>query len=360
MRGDINKGSHRSLYFTDEEEKIAFEVELREVVDRLSDATKAGFVNVESQLKKIRGNDPFAVAPTKSLSDCSETIESCCTKLNGLETLVETVRLAQERFEENKDTPSGSKGVRFGALRFLGISDVTAWAEENLPASFPFGVFVDVYSFLERVQCFRESSGFSKLKNMDVRRKLEVTADEALVIEGFKHPLPKVFSGNSTETTMLTNWLPGVKTKSSWEDEHGLRGTKITIKESIVGIEACLTAIIHERLTHHVEAKALALQMLSVTITFITNLSRFISETFLRLETAGFDDKLAWDLVSKLVHRMFAMDCHDKRGVVHEFLDATDRRELFAGVMWGTLVTHQVMQEYTRYGCDQYVLIMFY
>ena len=45
-------------------------------------------------------------------------------------------------------------GVEIGDLRFPGRPDLMVWVEDNLKdLSYPFGVFLDIYSFLARVQC---------------------------------------------------------------------------------------------------------------------------------------------------------------------------------------------------------------
>ena len=45
-------------------------------------------------------------------------------------------------------------GVEIVDLRFPGRPDLMVWVEDNLKdLSYPFGVFLDIYSFLARVQC---------------------------------------------------------------------------------------------------------------------------------------------------------------------------------------------------------------
>jgi hypothetical protein len=119
-------------------------------------------------------------------------------------------------------------------------------------------------------------------------------------------------------------------------------------------IRSRLESLIMERLRENAEGQALARQMLSDTLNFITALCEFTSETYRNLELAGFSKSDAWQLVSKLVHRIFAKDCHMKRGAVSEVLDVSDTKVLGTGILWATLATHQVMRDYMRHGIENH------
>ena len=79
-----------------------------------------------------------------------------------------------------------------------------------------------------------------------------------------------------------------------------------------------------------------------------------MSDTYAKLETSGFNSENSWKLVSKLVHRIFTTDCHLKRGMVSEILDATNSKVLSIGVLWGTFATHQVMRDYMKHGIENH------
>ena len=246
--------------------------------------------------------------------------------------------------------------VSVGRYSFSHPNDLGAWAQTTLPPGMPFGPFVDVYSFLQRAKSFRDTAASNQLKDMEVRKKLDLSADEGIVLESFKHSLPRLFSGGLSENSMCntTTWLPGIPNKNRWEDEFGQAGVKVTIQENIEVIRSRLESIIDEKLSSHAEAHGLALQLLSDTISFITALCRFISDTHRRLEMAGFDVSSSWNLVSKLVHRIFGTDCHLKRGLVSEHLNAKEHDVMAAGVLWGTFATHQVMRDYMRHGIENH------
>lgn len=58
--------------------------------------------------------------------------------------------------------------------------------------------------------------------------------------------------------------------------------------------------------------------------------------------------------MSKVVHRLFATDCHFHRGLVNEMKDSDDKRLLATCVLWSTFCTHEVMKEYSRHGIENH------
>ena len=261
-----------------------------------------------------------------------------------------------------ESTPSGiprsphtrKLSVQVGRRNFSNMSDFGAYMESILPHTMPFGAFLCVYSFMERVNSFDDVASATELKDMEVRKKLGLSAAEGIVVNSFKHALPKVFSHSSSDTSTSSNWLPGIPSKDKWEDEQRLSGAKITIKDNVEVIRERIESLIDELYFDHPEADALARQLLSDTISFVTALSRYITETFDNLKHAGFGASKSWKLVSKLVHRIFVTDCNLKRGMVKEVLDSENSRVLARGILWGIFATHQVMREYMTHGIENH------
>ena len=224
-------------------------------------------------------------------------------------------------------------------------------ADQHLPSDYPFGPFVDVYSFLERVKSPRDvgESHSTALADMDTRRKSNLSADEATLIEAFQYPLPKCFRGSSSSNPSGA-WLPGLKTKEAWLNKSRTRGIKLAIEDSQEGIRFRLASLIDTKYAAYPEAQALAHKLLADTSSFITSLGSFITTTQDNLENAGYPAADAWDLVSKLLNRIFATDCyHNKRGAAMESMDSEDRRSMARGVLWATFATHQIMREYQKH-----------
>lgn len=340
LRGDIHdiasslkrKADAASLpNFADHEGRI-YQVE--ENHKKLRTAVKVSFEQVATEFANQSSNPNGTGLSTEQLAKLDEMY----TRLSLLE-------------NQSATSQPNHLFVKAGKFKFFSMSDVGAWVDKYLPPDCPFGVFVDAYSFLERVKSAKDVGDLvSAVGSMDTRRKANVSADEAIVVEAFQYPLPRCFRGGSSSGNLGSAWLPGIRTQEAWENKSGTRGVKIAIQDNMEGIRFRIDSLIQQRLYDFPEASSLAKQLLSDTVTFITSLIAFISNTFLQLSNAGYPDESAWDLVSKLVCRMFATDCyHDKRGIASELLDSDDHRSMATGILWATFATHQVMQEYLKY-----------
>ena len=70
--------------------------------------------------------------------------------------------------------------VEMGGVPFGGEEDLEVWIESNLPPSFPFGCFVDIYSVLNRISA--SNNGIGSLGDLVTNSKLEIGSDEAVTI----------------------------------------------------------------------------------------------------------------------------------------------------------------------------------
>jgi len=252
------------------------------------------------------------------------------------------------------DQPT-SQTIKIGAYCFDSIEDVSGWAKRFLPPSFPFGCFIDVYSFMMRVKSHKDLEDDKGLSKMEKRKNLKLTSDEAIVVNAFEHPLPRGFNaGSSSEIKDMHYWLPGLQKKDYWEDESRLKGLKVLILKNMEGIRRRMTSIIKHRLPNNEEAAGLCRELLADTLGFMTALCAYVSDTFDELTRVGFLKADAWELVSKLVHRMFAEDCYQKRGIISEMLDSSDHESLGSGLIWGTFATHQVLRDYQKHGISNH------
>ena len=215
-----------------------------------------------------------------------------------------------------------------GNLCFKSERDLLAWARDNLPCGLPFDDFIDVYSFLKRIISYDSEGPTTVVKDMETQGKVELSTSEALTINSFKRPLPLVFLKNANPTAMVithVTCLPGLPTKSHWQDREKLGGLSVSIKRNLPVVRNQIKRAIQGRLRNHPGALTLAEQFLSDTISFVTELMEFISDTCLELETSGFGEQEAWHLVTKLVQRIFTVNFELERSMVRERLDSGDR-----------------------------------
>jgi len=301
--------------------------------------------------KEIGSNDGSGHAPMDQ-GYGAQSFEDATSPMANLMDRVDTLTdLCNSLTRSSKPT---SSSVKIGRYCFENIEELNGWCEKCLPPEFPFGAFVDIYSFLQRIKSFRDRADIDSLKSMDYRDRLDLTSDEAITLDAFSHPLPKGFRGTASEEGQMAVWLPGIKTPEKWADANETMGIKVMIKENIEVVRTRVLACVAHRLSKHPEAATLARELLANTITFLTELSEFISSTFRTLRSAGFSRVNAWNLVSKLVHRMLAVDCALKRGISFELLDAKEHKALAVSVLWGTFGTHQVIRTYQEHGIENH------
>lgn len=311
---------------------------------------------LEFDISNLQGRNYSTGLPYSDISTMSSALLEAATKLTTLENKIGEVAddLKNAKVGKRNGGRSGSQSVSIGRHSFDSVPELSAWCDVTFPGIIPFGAFVDPYSVLQRVRSFKDVAGDSELKDMEVRRKLHLSADEGFALESFKHPLPKIFHGGASENACNYTWLPGLSSKEKWEDESGLTGARITISSSREVIRSGVESIIEIRMQGLHEAQALARHLLSDSLSFIESLSTFICDTYRRLDHSGFGKTSSWELVSKLVHRIFAKDCHAVRGRVAEHMDASEAKSMAVGVLWATLATHQVMREYMEHGIENH------
>ena len=103
-------------------------------------------------------------------------------------------------------------------------------------------------------------------------------------------------------------------------------------------------------------AQSFASTLLSESISFLHELSNYITLTLAELRCSGFSAQDNWYLMTKILYRMFAIDFHKVRSIVGEGLDIDKSNELLSRktlarrVLWGVLQTHGKMREYIKVG----------
>jgi hypothetical protein len=205
------------------------------------------------------------------------------SKLEELEgkivAVVEVVKKASG--EGNRKGGNSKQSVSMGRHIFDSVLELSGWCDLNFPAIIPFGAFVDPYSVLQQVRSFKDVvARDSKLKDMEVRRKVQLSADEGFALKSFKHLLPKIYHGGASENSCVYTWLPGLSSKDKWEDETGLTGAQVKISSSREVIPSGVESVIKIRMQGLHEAQALARHLLSNSLSFIETLSTFISDTY--------------------------------------------------------------------------------
>ena len=154
-----------------------------------------------------------------------------------------------------------------------------------------------------------------------------------------------------------SSMLPGVRSEQGWLSTDNSAGIKVCIEEQMDNVMEQLNNIVLEQLSQaDPQAISLASSMLNLSMSFVLELSNYVTLTLAELKTSGYDKKDYWFLVSKLLYRMFAIDFNKVRSTVGEGLDVDkndelkSRKTLARRALWGVLQTHIKMKEYLKVG----------
>lgn len=255
-------------------------------------------------------------------------------------------------------------GVEIGDLKFSNRPDLRVWVDENLKKfNFPFGVFLDIYSFLARVQTgyTSEDPAQSMLKNLDLNHRVHLTSDEATTLSSFMYMVPPILGkaggGNTALASTKLTFLPALREKEDWENKTRNGGVRYVIEDQMPNVIFQMKDLISTRLYGNSQAIMLATTCLSISQTFLVELIRFVSDTYRDLDLAGFPEKSSWLLVTKLVVRIFGTDLDKVRSYMRGKMDTSDHGQLATDALWGTLRTIGVMQDYLRHGIENHPAI---
>mmetsp|Transcript_639 Transcript_639/g.1022 ORF Transcript_639/g.1022 Transcript_639/m.1022 type:complete len:323 (+) Transcript_639:273-1241(+) len=149
------------------------EKRLHQSVDMLSEKTRNTCVELNSMLEVIKertdamgANKESSPAPASFLEKTHakrERAKKRCGVAWETEDNVDKWRVVEERVMvleqyahslSQDDKSAQAQGIRIRRFYFADLDELSAWMESSLPPSAPFGAFVDVYSFLERMTFF--------------------------------------------------------------------------------------------------------------------------------------------------------------------------------------------------------------
>eukprot|EP00957_Ditylum_brightwellii_P056386 4274415-Ditylum_brightwellii.AAC.1 len=96
---------------------------------------------------------------------------------------------------------------------------------------------------------------------MERNQKLQLKADEAVILKTFENKLPTLFGRSATDTSaikMVTStrdtWLPGIPSYKQWETSNHLGGLKVVIQDQIGTVEGHYREAIKMNVPDHAKA----------------------------------------------------------------------------------------------------------
>ena len=241
--------------------------------------------------------------------------------------------------------------VKIGGFVFPSRDHLLLWCHDNLPGVIPVGCFVDVYTFLNRMLDSATPGG--SLHHLVDQHKLGLSGDDALTLESFQIPTPKMFGpSNSVSAIKSTHrsWIGTMPNASSWEDPRTFMGIRDRLRKQISNIKSQVQANINFWLSNHPVGRALAVSCLEATISFINSLSTWITDTHQRLTSHGYSSGLSWQLVTQVIYYVFTSDLDKARNFVRDGINTNDQGSLHGSILWGLFRTHHAMEDYMEFG----------
>ena len=337
---------------------------LEKALNQLSD--KIARTEGEDKMSMVsNGDSPFDVLLNGSLSkkgcdgnrvlsgsggggSCANNGCNCEGRLKILRDELNQVKLELELVK----TSNGSEEevLEIGGFRFSGRDNLLLWASTNLPSIIPFGVFVDVYTFLNRMVDGLAGNGLHELVD---QHRLGLSSDDAVTLESFQYSLPKLF-GTSTKMadykSSHKSWIVSMPTANYWEDVKSSMGIKDRLRKQLPNLKAQVMANINFRLGEHPVGHSLAVACLESTVSFINTLMSWVTDTHQRLTSHGYSSELSWQLVTQVLYHVFTGDLDKSRNFVRDGANTSNSQMLHSSVLWGIFKTHEAMQSYMLHG----------
>ena len=220
--------------------------------------------------------------------------------------------------------------------------------EDDVPT---FGPFSDVFVVLAVAEDLEsQDTKGETLKEMEMLEKAGLQhPGESTVVYALKQTIPGIFA-KGTGTPKKTA-LKALKTPSEWDkvfSKDMSRGLKDVLEERHDDIESVIRGHIDDSLTRHGhhEAAALAREMLSESMKFVTKLSAYMTDTCRDLtERSGFLPEDAWLLTTQVVARVFKA-MNTARSEIRSVTAKSSPTRNTAKVLFALLRVHDVMKEF--------------
>ena len=269
------------------------------------------------------------------------------TSLDGLTEEVKRLQSQVTKLLAESDT----EAVKFCDLGFRQLSDVKLWRETELKNK-SYGLIVDVHLVLEHVYAM-VYSGSPDLGDTDLvnLRKIQITnMIDGMAFRSFRHRIPKYFSKNSQQGLVILkdneSYLDCLPSFEKWNDPT--TGGRAVLKEALESFRISFHRIIAERLDQSSRAYQVACLACTLSTTWLTELMSFMEDLQLELTRSRFSSANAWNLVTRLVHRIFIELSGPRMGVSTQH--DSEEADLNANmILWAVSRSHDIMARYQRH-----------
>jgi hypothetical protein len=279
-------------------------------------------------LQRIHASRPASPAPGSTPdSDLTARLNSLDLKMTQLEN-----RMVGE-------------GVTIGSFTFQSLDDVRAWCRRNL-TTHRFGLFLDGVSIFE-ILAQDHTDSTEVLTNLYNSQKNQFNnLYDSKVIASCQNLFPSVFGKAALDGLDTSRTLPGLSTADKW-DNNGVTGLRFQLSRELINVDTQLSTAIDVAFRDFMEANSLAKELLYHSKKFVNELSNFMSQDFHFWRAKGYDKTSSWELTCCSVRRLYE-DIHQVRIIARDVRDLEDASSTAALVLWATLRSHKIMEDYSR------------
>jgi len=219
------------------------------------------------------------------------------------------------------------------------------WCNLHLKSN-RFGLFLDgvsIYEFLAQ----DHADATEVLTNLYNSQKNKFNnLYDSKVLASCQNLFPTIFGRASVDGMDTAKTLPGLTSPDKW-DNNGVTGLRFQLSREIINVDTQLTNAIVVAFRDSPEAAALAKELLYRSRNFVNKLENFISQDYAFWLAKEYAKAGSWELTCCSVRRLYE-DNHQVRIIARDVRDLEDPASTTALVLWATLHTHVVMEEYTR------------
>ena len=248
---------------------------------------------------------------------------------------------------EIKPTKGATK-VKFQDLCIESLHEMHTWLEKNVPSK-NYAIIPDLHVMLEHVN-HQINPYKATLDFFQVIRKLEIpTANHAITIQSFDSALPKFFCKSKEHIVLKADdtLFENIKSFSEWDDPN--YGYRTRFNDEVDNAEKAIQNAIQGDRSLSSEGKAVCINALTITRSFIDQLVRYIDITYRELRRSKYTEKRAWHLVTSLCCRIFT-DVYEPRGGKLGIMESKDPNQVAITVFFACFQSLEVMREYKELG----------
>lgn len=236
-------------------------------------------------------------------------------------------------------------GVTIRHFVFQSLDDVRIWCAKNLKTN-RFGLFLDGVSIFEFL-AQDHADATEVLTNLYNSQKNQFNnMYDSKVMTSCQNLFPTLFGRLSADGLDTSRTLPGLSTHDKW-DNNGVTGLRFQIAREIINVDTQISNAIMVAFRDAPDAATLAKELLYRSKKFVNDLSNFISQDFAFWQAKGYAAKGLWELTCCSVRRLYE-DIHQVRIIARDVRDLDDLVSTTSLILWATLRTHVIMEDYTR------------